>query len=340
MRLIAWLLSAAPVLVHAQISPEFLARVIAESKPSSQAFSFAAIGDQQYGEDGERKWPALAQSLNAAARQLKFVIHVGDIKSGSTPCTDAMFANRAEAFAAIRMPMILTPGDNEWTDCHRETAGQYDPLERLSYLRKLFFSSNQSLGHPSRTLFRQSEDPRYALYVENALWTQGNVVFATVNVIGSDNNLGRNAANDREFAARNPANLEWIRTAFRVATERNFVAVVLAFQADPFFPITADATVKTTPGFVDTLRVLETETIRFRKPVLVIHGDSHYFRFDKPLSSSADGRELENFFRLEIPGETSVHWVQVNVDPTQPDAPFVVAYKNVRANYVDHPLPK
>ena len=325
--------------LEAQITPAVLQKMVAGSAPTNESFSFAAIGDQQYGPEGEQKWPALAESLNASASHLKFLIHVGDIKNGSSKCSNEMFANRLEAFNAIRMPFILTPGDNEWTDCHREADGSYDSLERLAYLRNIFFKSESSLGHPQIALFRQSQDLKYSLYRENALWTQGNVVFATVHIIGSNNNLGRNADNDREFAGRNQANLDWIRAAFHVATQRQFGAVVLAFQADPRFPLTADDKVKTTSGFVDLLKVLEEESIRFGKPVLALHGDSHFFRFDKPLISQTDKRELENFFRLEVPGEQDVHWVEVKVDPREADSPFVVTYKSVRANYLKHPLP-
>ena len=35
--------------------------------------------------------------------------------------------------------MIYVPGDNEWTDCHRANNGGYDPLERLAFLRAMFY---------------------------------------------------------------------------------------------------------------------------------------------------------------------------------------------------------
>ena len=37
------------------------------------------------------------------------------------------------------MLVVLTPGDNEWTDCHRVAAGEYQPLERLAKLREVFY---------------------------------------------------------------------------------------------------------------------------------------------------------------------------------------------------------
>jgi hypothetical protein len=66
-------------------------------------------------------------------------------------------------------------------------------------------------------------------------------------------------------------------------------------------------------------RLLRDETIAYRNPVVLMHGDSHYFRIDKPLRDE-QGRRLENFTRLETPGDNAqngnndVHWVKVLVD--------------------------
>lgn len=66
-------------------------------KPTAQRFEFGAIGDQHYGAAGIAKWPALQSSINRAT-SVQFVVHTGDIKSGSTRCDDAMFANRRDDF--------------------------------------------------------------------------------------------------------------------------------------------------------------------------------------------------------------------------------------------------
>ncbi|MEU6787396.1 hypothetical protein ABZ912_50105 [Nonomuraea angiospora] len=38
-------------------------------------------------------------------------------------------------FGTFDDPFVLTPGDNEWTDCHRTAAGGYAPTERLDAVR-------------------------------------------------------------------------------------------------------------------------------------------------------------------------------------------------------------
>jgi hypothetical protein len=296
---------------------QVLQRLLQRHRPqASEPFEFAAIGDQQYGADGERRWPALQQSINTSG--VSFVVHAGDVKSGSTVCSNEMFANRVQSFNAFTMPMILTPGDNEWTDCHRENNGSYDSLERLSYLRRVFYPNNQSFGQRKLTLSQQSEDTRYANYVENAMWSQANVLFATAHVIGSNNNLGRNAENDREYDERNRANFNWLKTVFSVARDNDFAGVVLTIQANPGFDGPRVRPAQLGSGFRDFFHHLEDETIVFGRPVLLIYGDSHEFHLDKPLLGTRSGRVIDTFLRLEVPGSADVHWVRVRVNPAKP----------------------
>ena len=321
----------------AQTDPNVLARLLQTYKPDPAAFSFAAIGDQQYGPAGEAKWPALAKSINDSAAGLKFVVHAGDIKSGSTLCADEVFSNRLESFNSIQIPLILTPGDNEWTDCHRANNGAYDPLDRLALERRTFFSTDESLGAKKIKVFRESEDARYTLYRENAIWTEGNVVFATLHIIGSNNNLGRTPEQDAEYRARNIANLDWMHTAFSLARDGGFGAVMFTFQADPPFPRGIDgAVLKPDTGFEDFIAVLESEAIVFDKPILVIHGDTHTFRVDKPMVTKKDSTVIENIQRLEVPGSSDSHWVRVSIDPSRPNSFFSFAHVDVPENRAKH----
>ncbi|MDX2152808.1 MAG: hypothetical protein SFV54_18845 [Bryobacteraceae bacterium] len=314
-----------------------LQRLLTRHQPRAAAFDFAAIGDQQYGADGIAKWPALQASINRAT-DLAFIVHAGDVKSGSTLCDNAMFANRLESFNNFEAPMILTPGDNEWTDCHRANNGSFDSLERLDYLRRTFYANNQSLGKRKITLSQQSEDPRYQRYVENAMWSQGSVLFATVHVVGSKNNLGRNAANDQEYRERTDANFNWIKTAFSVARDAGFQAVVLVMQANPGFNTNRGRVFQLEEGFHETFLVIEDETVVFNKPVLLIMGDSHTFRIDKPLIGTRSGQVLDNFTRLEVPGSGDVHWIRVKVNPAK-SQPFSFEHEDVVPNFFPQQRP-
>jgi len=106
---------------------------------------------------------------------------------------------------------------------------------------------------------------------------------------------------------------------------------MLISQADPGWdltdgtraPLRDPKTLKETDGqpdgFHDFLDALRDEVIAFRKPVAFVHGDSHYFRIDKPFLDST-GRRIENFTRVETfgnnaaNGNNDVQWVKVFVD--------------------------
>jgi len=64
--------------------------------------------------------------------------------------------------------------------------------------------------------------------------------------------------------------------------------------------------------------------IDFAKPVVLAHGDSHYFRIDKPLLDR-NGNRIEWFTRLETPGDNQqsgsndVEWVKATVSDENPE---------------------
>lgn len=81
--------------------------------------------------------------------------------------------------------------------------------------------------------------------------------------------------------------------------------------------------------------------IAFRKPVAYVHGDSHYFRVDKPLLDTA-GPRLENFTRVETFGDNQANgtndtlWLKVLVDPSSREV-FAYQPQIVPANRVAVP---
>jgi hypothetical protein len=63
--------------------------------------------------------------------------------------------------------------------------------------------------------------------------------------------------------------------------------------------------------------------------VLLVHGDTHFFKLDKPLLKQDD--LIENFTRLETFGSPNVHWVRVTVDPASREV-FTVHPMLVKGN--------
>ena len=285
----------------------------------AQSFTFAAIGDVPYGPHEE--FAALVDKINT--QSLAFTIHVGDIKSGSTVCSDETFTSVRQLFDRFDRALIYTPGDNEWTDCHRVNNGRYGPLERLEKIRQLFFASNESLGKQRLPLQTQSSQKSFTPFVENRRWSQGKVRFATLHLVGSNNNLQPGLPSSSEFAAREHANIAWLKETFAEAKANMDSAVVLAMQADTFFGEPRKGS-----GFVRWNAALAQEVAAWGKPVLLIQGDTHQYLIDNPLKD-ASGKPLRQLVRVVVPGEREADAVLIAVDTTDTVTPF--QFKLLRA---------
>jgi len=290
----------------------------------AQPFSFVALGDLPYG-DETRAYPpyrALIGTINKL--HPPFSIHVGDVKSGSTVCSDQEFEAQWGHFNRFETAVVYTPGDNEWTDCHRANNGAYDPQERLQALRKRFFTPGQSLGKAPLSLQNQSTlNPAHAKFIENQRWLHQQVLFVTLHIVGSNNNFEvRDPAAVAEFFERDKANVAWIRDAFALAQESSAKAIVFAMQADVFESKSIWEDFPGHSGFRNSIgNTLLPLSAEAAVPVLLIHGDSHVFRFDQPFSLAK--KPLSNLTRLIVPGEKDVRAVHVTVDVSQ-SQPFAV----------------
>jgi len=276
---------------------------------SAETFTFAAIGDMPYTLPAD--YPRFERLIEAIGKQApSFTIHIGDTKSGSTPCSDENLTKVRDYFATFEQPVVYTPGDNEWTDCHRKAAGSMDPLERLAKVRELHFARPGSLGRNPMPLERQAE---HKAIVENQRWAHAGVVFATIHVVGSNNGFERTKASVDEWFARDAANVAWIDDSFKKAAASDAPAVVVAFQADPSWGRKmADRGGE--DGFRNVVAALSRNAEAFRKPVLLIQGDAHTLIIDQPLLAADDKTPLENVYRLQVMGASLVHGVSVLVD--------------------------
>jgi hypothetical protein len=279
------------------------------------AFEFVALGDMPYKlPDDYARFERLIGAINAA--KPAFSIHVGDIKSGSSPCTDEAFAKTASEFATFEQPLLYTPGDNEWTDCHREKAGKFDPRERLSKVRAMFFASpGTSLGKTSMPLESQGKmGGEFATYVENSRFEKNGVMFATVHVVGSNNGFEpQDPAAATEYFARDKANVAWLAATFDAAAKSNASAIVISMQANMYDIRQSEPEMPRASGFINTVKAIEAGAKAFNKPILVIHGDSHELVIDN--FRGTDGKIVPKVMRMQVMGEKYVNAVKVVVDP-------------------------
>lgn len=279
-------------------------------------YDFALVGDTPYSTSSRHAFIDMLAALDH--EPLVFIAHAGDFKSGNEPCSDALFADRLAIFSRSRHPFIFVPGDNEWTDCHRTLAGGYDPLERLGALRNLFFAQPRTLGQTAFELTSQPEvDARFAAYREHLRWATGPVWFVTLNIPGSQNNIGSRAHPSAEFVARSRAVASWLKAGFALARETpGNRGLVIIMQADPDF--LAHAVGKASDGYRDFLNQLTQEVMHYPGEVLLVHGDTHVYKADKPLRHPTRGTVLENFTRVETFGHPFQGWVKVRVRPGEP----------------------
>jgi hypothetical protein len=294
----------------------FLLAQCAIHKPGPQAFSFGVMGDVPYNAREEAHFMRMLRRIDG--EPLAFVVHVGDF-NGAERCTDAFYEKRRAQFDSVAHPFVYTPGDNEWVDCRTAVMGSMDPLERLASLRRIFFSEDTTLGRRRFALEAQRECVdgtdsacRCAIYRENRRWRMHGIQFVTLNYAGQDNNLGNSPAGDAEARCRNEANRRWLARAFAESGDGGVAALVVITQANPWF----------TPNhaFDTFIAQLGEGAYTLRKPVLLVHGDTHIYRADNPFADTL-GNPRPGITRLETFGSPFVGWVRVNVDVSR-SSPF------------------
>jgi glycerophosphoryl diester phosphodiesterase len=129
-------------------------------------------------------------------------------------------------------------------------------------------------------------------------------------VVGSDNGRApwfggaetpeQRAERLAEVESREAAALEWIDGAFEHAQRERARGVVIGMQADTFAGSTA---------FERINDRLEQRARQFRRPVLLLQGDTHVYKTDRPLDGAP------NLTRVVVQGETASEWLRLTVDP-------------------------
>jgi hypothetical protein len=305
-----------------------------------RAFHFGVMGDTGYTREDIEGFRRLLTAVNET--DLAFLVHVGDFENdgraytrntsaGPMPCTDEIFKALHDSFQSVRHPLILTPGDNDWTDCHGVVGQNFDPLERLAKLRTTFFPDGQSLGQRTMPVISQATDPQFGKFRENLRWSIGGVTFVTLHIVGSNDNFGRTPEMDAEHRERAAANIAWLRKAFSEAKASNSRGLALLTQANPNFenywptgqnntylrmiPGTRATDKTEATGYDEYIKALAEEMETYTRPTVFLHGDTHRFRVDQPLFSAKTSRRFENFTRVETFGSPDMHWIRVMVDP-------------------------
>jgi len=338
---------------------------------SANRLTIAVYGDWPYSLKLLDAAPLLIDSINSDPH-VRLVLHIGDIHAGSpgtnnislgaNVCTGAgLTPPPATAnpnwnigvfnlFEQFKDPLVYTPGDNEWTDCHKTNEGTSgDPLKELAAVRSLFFpEAGYTLGGRKKRVLTQAEsyDPSHPTdhkFVENVMWEESQVLFVTLNMPGSNNDGlpwsgGGNKFKDevarvQEVTERTGADIRWLERAFAQAEADDAKAVLIGLQADMWDPaaIGGDGL----DGYTVFVKTLADLAVHFERPVLLINGDSHVFGADQPLAdpNSATGKihktqAVPKLTRITVQGSvnTPSEWLRLTIDPRTSD---VFSWENV-----------
>jgi hypothetical protein len=303
---------------------------VAEEQESAGGYTFAVIGDIPYGSDQITKFPAVVAQINADPA-VQWVVHLGDIKNGSTACSDEYFQLIKGDFDKFEDPFVYTVGDNEWTDCHRPNNGGYNPLDRLAKIRQVFFP------HPGYTLGQNSAPVRSQAGLgipEDVQWRRAGIAFATLHIVGSNNSLapwtGKTAPTPEQTAevlARTAAVIQEIHDTFATARVRHARAIALMTQADMFDPTVTAPPFADYYGFQPIVAAIARESAAFDRPVYLFNGDSHVFNADHPLAAGSPwlpfygiSQPVPNLSRITVDGSNNAtNYLRVTVHHHGPD---------------------
>ena len=313
------------------------------------ALSMALYGDVPYGVNPTDtaqldRYHLLVDKINAA--DVASVVHVGDLHSGKSYCTEAYDRRMVTELSRFTSSLVYTPGDNEWTDCHKPGEGgnvfvggqpvdyaNGNPVANLGLIRSLFFASpGTTLGEGN--LHVQAQDG----FPENVRWQRKGVQFVTVNIPGGSNNdtdpwYGAATMSDEqrtEVASRTAADLAWLDEAFAQASDDGARGVVVITQADMWDLDGKPASHLS--GYEPFVKSLADHTNAYGGPVLLFNGDSHSYRSDNPFSATAPcegesgacasvagthpGYTVPSFHRVVVHGSTfPFEWLKLTIDP-------------------------
>jgi hypothetical protein len=325
---LSWIGAAATALTLTLTPAALAAAAPAIDVGPAAAQTLAVYGDAPYGvTQGDNSQvvatPAFIDSINADP-DVQTVLHVGDIHSGKQFCTQAYDQTVFDLWTRFQDPLVYTPGDNEWADCHKvaEGGGAYnpvtgqidyvldstgqpvdyakgDPLANLALVRSIFFPQpGLSLGVHKKLLLSQAiwarffdrSNPADAKFVENVIFVQGRTLFVNIDVPGGSNN-----DNDVWYGAPSQTPAQAQEIAERTSADLRWLDLAFAIarldRRIGSIVIGAQADmwdpekgVAHQAAFEPLVKSVADHTTAFGKPVLMFNGDSHVYQSGNPLS--------------------------------------------------------
>lgn len=243
-------------------------------------FVFAVIGDVPYNKKEEIDLGNLITKNNETPKS-NFIIHVGDIKPGPTPCDESVYLNVSNILKKSKVPVYIVPGDNEFNDCD-------DPIQGMKFWNQYFlhFHKNWELSHE---IEYQGEQ------IENFAWRREKILFIGINLVGGKYH------DSLEWKKRLSNNEAWIHK--QISNRKDSVnALVLIGHAN--LDINPNRFEEFVSGFRSAARM-------FKKPILFLHGDGHAWIQDRPWPE-------QNIQRIQVEAGASRLLIKINSNLKNP----------------------
>ena len=149
----------------------------------------AVVGDTPY---KITEWKHFKRNIkNINAKEIDFLVHVGDIKRGYMPCYKHRYKRIKKYLEKSPVPYLIIPGDNEYNDCYCTK-----PHKALIIWRKNLITSQNSLSE-----IRSDSLP------ENFYFLKDSILFIGIN------NVGGKVHDTLEWKSRTQFNIKWIKNA-------------------------------------------------------------------------------------------------------------------------------
>ncbi len=304
-------------------------------------FSIALIGDMPYDAKGQNQTPAVISAINSSS--VRFTLFDGDTMSGKgDKCEDAAYARiKSDFFQKFTNQIFYSVGDNEWVDCDRAVKGGFDPATRLALVRSTYFgTAGKYISLGNSTL--NTSVLRDKTYPEMQMFSYKGITVIIPHIPGSANNSAvatpafktyndkATDGDDAEYKARDAANVAWINKGFEKAKADNSLGVIVVAQAnmdwEGYLRDLAAPNNENTAAYANVKQALLTNTIKFKRPVLLQNGDEHWYQLDMPMNETGGklvekdkGSLVENFTRVQTFGSGFNHWVELQIDPKNPN---------------------
>lgn len=330
----------------ASLAAAALALAVAYAAPAAAArphFAFAVIGNTMRTSADETATRRLLDAI-ALDGQIGFVAYDGNLKGPAEHCSDSLYAQRQQLLDTSPLPLVVVPGEYDWSGCSNAQAGGYDVTERLDLLRQTLFGDNVSLGQTSLPLKREGEVARFRAYRENVRWEFDDTVFVGLNVVGGNNHYSTAGGRNGEYDDRAIATSFWLEHTAEYARRRNAGALVVFVEADPEFERYERPERfawlrlggrRTRDGYLEFKRSLVKAARTFRGPLIVIHTARaplpRGFSIDQPLFDDK-GARMTNVTRIAVaPPERDLQWVRIDVNFAKAP-PFHVSVRRIPPN--------